>query len=344
MKKDSMKKLLSLLVSLSCAFYICSFALATDKPDYAFTPGALWNDTDGIPINAHGGGFLYDHGTYYWFGEFKTAGVAGNKAHVGISCYSSKDLYRWKNNGIVLHVSTDPASDIADGSIIERPKVIYNKKTRTYVMWFHLELKGQGYKAARVGVAVSKKPTGPYRFLRSFRPDEEMSRDMTLFQDDDGDAYLITSSEDNKTMHVSQLDETYLNTTGKFRRIFVGQTLEAPAVFKRKGKYYFVGSHCTGWAPNPAVSAIADTIFGPWTILGNPSRGADADLTFHSQSTYVLKVMGLPDAYIFIADRWNPQNAIDGRYLWLPIQFQENGFTVSWMDSWGLNIFAETAR
>ena len=28
-------------------------------------------DTDGNPINAHGGGILYHEGTYYWYGEFK---------------------------------------------------------------------------------------------------------------------------------------------------------------------------------------------------------------------------------------------------------------------------------
>jgi sucrose-6-phosphate hydrolase SacC (GH32 family) len=340
-----MRSFASLLTALLCLLFhvgCCPSAWAAEKSDLVFTPGELWNDADGVPINAHGGGFLYDHGTYYWFGEFKVAGTAGNKAHVGISCYSSKDLYRWKNRGIVMPVSTDSSSDIADGSIIERPKVLYNRKTHAYVMWFHLELKGQGYRAARAGVAISKKPTGPYRYLRSFRPDGEMSRDMTLFEDDDGSAYLVTASEDNKTMHVSQLDETYLNTTGKFQQIFIGQTLEAPAIFKRNGKYYFVGSHCTGWAPNPAVSAVADSILGPWTMLGNPARGPDADLTFHGQSTYVLKVMGLPDAFIFIADRWNPQNAIDGRYIWLPVQFQNSGFFIPWMPSWDLSIFAKS--
>ena len=32
-------------------------------------PGQVWNDTDGNPINAHGGGILYHEGTYYWYGE-----------------------------------------------------------------------------------------------------------------------------------------------------------------------------------------------------------------------------------------------------------------------------------
>ncbi len=307
----------------------------------AFAPGEIWNDTNGKPINAHGGGFLYDHGTYYWYGEFKIEGAAGNNAHVGISCYTSKDLYHWKNQGIVLKVSSDPNSDIADGSIIERPKVLYNAPTHKYVMWFHLELKGQGYKAARVGVATSDDPAGPYTYLHNFRPDKQMSRDMTLFQDDDGAAYLVTSSEDNKTMHVSRLKDDFLETTGEYHRVFVDQVLEAPAIFKRAGKYYFVGSHCTGWAPNPAVSAVADSPTGPWTMLGNPARGPGAEITFGSQSTYVLPVAGKRDEFIFMADRWNPKNAIDGRYVWLPIQFVGDGFTIPWQPSWSLSFFSK---
>ena len=37
----------------------------------AFIPGQVWNDMDGNPINAHGGGLLYHNGTYYWYGEYK---------------------------------------------------------------------------------------------------------------------------------------------------------------------------------------------------------------------------------------------------------------------------------
>ena len=37
-------------------------------------------------------------------------------------------------------------------------------------MWFHHELKGQGYKAALTGVAVSDNITGPYKYIRSLRP------------------------------------------------------------------------------------------------------------------------------------------------------------------------------
>ena len=305
-----------------------------------FHPGELWYDTSGTPINAHGGGFLYRDHTYYWFGEFKTAGPGGNAANVGISCYSSKDLYHWKNERIALKVSQDPNSDIVAGSIIERPKVLYNQKTKNYVMWFHLELKGQGYAAARAGVAVSKNATGPYTFLRSFRPDGEMSRDMTLYADDDGNAYLITTSENNQTQHLSQLTDDYLDTTGHFTRIFAHKALEGAAIFKANGHYFYIGSHTTGWAPNPAYAAVAESLAGPWRELGNPCRGENAELTFGAQSTYVLPVAGKPGAFIFVADRWHPENAIDGRAVWLPISIEGDHFTITWHSEWNLDDFS----
>jgi len=243
--------------TISCAGQTKSSA---ESATTEFHPGELWYDTSGTPINAHGGGFLYRDHTYYWFGEFKTEGPGGNAANVGISCYSSKDLYHWKNEGIALKVSQDPASEIVAGSVLERPKVLYNKKTRNYVMWFHLELKGQGYSAARAGVAVSKRATGPYTYLRSFRPDGEMSRDMTLYADDDGKAYLITTSENNQTQHLSRLTDDYLDTTGHFTRIFAHKALEGAAIFKTHGHYSTLGR-------TPRVGTLIPRML-PWPILG----------------------------------------------------------------------------
>ncbi|MDE1156552.1 MAG: glycoside hydrolase family 43 protein [Acidobacteriaceae bacterium] len=338
-----MKRTVQIFLSaaLACSMSTQAQKVTTDslQAPPPIHPGELWPDTEGVPINAHGGGILYSQGVYYWFGEFKTEGPGGNAANVGISVYSSKDLYHWKNNGIALKVSEDPTSDIAKGSIIERPKVLYNAHTHQYVMWFHLELKGKGYSAARAGVAVSKTPTGPYTFLRDFRPDGEMSRDMTLFQDDDGKAYLITTSENNQTQHVSQLTADFLDTTGHYRRILAHEALEGEALFKWQGKYYYIGSHTTGWAPNPAFAAVADSLTGPWKPLGNPCQGEGAEITFGAQSTYVLPVAGKPGAFIFMADQWRPKNAIDGRYVWLPITLSDGTFSIPWRTSWDLSIF-----
>ena len=86
----------------------------------AFVPGEIWPDDQGVPINAHGGGVMFHEGTYYWFGEHKVEGPRGNSAQVGVSCYSSKNLYDWKNEGIALPVDENRSSEISRGCIIER--------------------------------------------------------------------------------------------------------------------------------------------------------------------------------------------------------------------------------
>ena len=346
-----------------------------------FAPGEVWRDTDGNPINAHGGGVLFHEGSYYWYGELKAGKTylpdcnkswGGTRADVvGVSCYSSANLYNWKNEGIALPaVSDDANSDLHPTKALERPKVIYNKTTKQFVMWMHID--SASYAAARSGVAVSDKPSGPFNYLGSFRPNAgvwpdnvadadklpsqtnilardfekgQMARDMTVFVDDDGRAYQFYSSEENPTMHVSLLSDDYLRPAGKYQRIFVGRSMEAPTVFKHAGKYYLIASGCSAWAPNAARSAVADNIFGPWTELGNPCAGDDADKTFHSQSTFVLSVQGRDDTFIFMADRWKQWDLPDSRYVWLPIEFTGEGKPVlGWHERWALNTIHSTKQ
>lgn len=144
---------------LKALFLLC-FLFSQTAQGQSFTPGEIWPDNHQVHINAHGGGILYENGTYYWFGEHKTEGEAGNLANVGVHCYSSDDLYHWKDCGIALSViENDPGHPISKGCILERPKVIYNPLTKKYVMWFHLEPKGAGYSGALSGIALSDRVT-----------------------------------------------------------------------------------------------------------------------------------------------------------------------------------------
>ncbi|MFO1448277.1 MAG: glycoside hydrolase family 43 protein [Opitutaceae bacterium] len=355
-----------LLTGLVCA-------TADLRSSVEFVPGAVWNDTTGRPINAHGGGLLFHEGTYYWYGEIK-AGLTWlpkvNKAWGGtrviaggVSVYSSKDLANWKDEGVALAVEPkDPDHDLSPENVIERPKVIFNARTRRFVMWFHQD--SPNYAAARAGVAVSDTPTGPFRYVRSFRPNAgvrplnatgadftprtdhplardleggQMSRDMTLFVDDDGAAYQVYASESNQTLHVSKLSDDYLQPAGHYVRMFIGESVEAPAVFKHEGRYYLVGSGCTGWDPNPARAAMATSIFGPWVPLDNPCRGPEAEVTFRSQITYVTPVAGQPGRFIAMFDRWNKWDLADSRYVWLPVHFDaEKRPVIRWAERWTL--------
>lgn len=114
---------------------------------------------------------------------------------------------------------------------------------------------------------------------------------------------------------------------------------EAPAVFKRDGKYYMLSSGCTAWDPNKAELAVADSVMGPWTTIGEPCTGPEADKTFYGQSTYVLPVQGKDGLYIAMFDRWKKTDLADSRYIWLPIDFSGESITIPWRESWSPSDF-----
>lgn len=137
------------------------------------------------------------------------------------------------------------------------------------------------------GVAISDSLAGPFRFLGRYRlsqcPKGQIdcfpsskgeARDMNLFKDDDGIAYIAYTSENNKTMYISKLNEeyTYLSADPEeavykedFIRLFPGSMREAPVLFKGdNGRYYFMSSSTTGWMSNQARVWSADEIFGEW--------------------------------------------------------------------------------
>jgi len=327
----------------------------TSRP--VIEPGKVWFDTDGREIQAHSAGILLKDGVYYWYGEEKTH---GNLNKVGVACYSSRDLYRWKSEGIALAKSELP-KQFQDRGICERAKVLYCAKTGKYVMWMHLD--DQQYVTAMAGVAVAERPEGPFEHVAHFRPvnhdfgaaandrcrQKELGgtyRDMNLFLDDDGRAYVFYASEDNRTMYVVRLNEEFTGperpaVLGKtWNRILVGHTREAPAPFKHMGTYYLITSACTGWGANAASYATASDVLGPYKVMGNPCVGADRNKTFGAQGTFVLPVGGKSGCFIFMADRWNADRLGDSRYIWLPFVVKEDGtFTIEYREGWDMSIF-----
>lgn len=246
-------------------------------------------------------------------------------------------------------------------SVIERPKMIYNEATGKYLLWFHAdgptETSDANYAAASAGVAVSDSPYGPFRFIDRYRlntcPDDQedmhpqskgMARDMNLFIDDDGTAYIIYSSEENLTIYISKLNDTfdYLCTDPKeavygkdFIRLYPGAQREAPAIIKKDGLYYMITSGATGWAPNQARYWVAEDIFGVWENKGDPCIGDTNRTTFSSQSTCIFAADD--GTVIYMGDRWNSDNLSDSRYVWLPLSFDgKGGMSLEWQDEWEL--------
>jgi len=320
-----------------------------------FRPGAVWLDTAGNPIQAHGGGILVWSNRFYWYGEDRVPGTPD-----AVSCYVSTNLSDWTRIGGALARSALPHVD-GRPTFVERPKVLFNPQTGKFVMWMHLEQ--FGYRYSHAGIAVADNPAGPFSFLKAIRPvtndfgfaehdptrQKQLGgtfRDMNLFIDTDNHAYVFYASEDNRTMYVVRLNaeftgpETPMVEGKTWGRILVGQMREAPAPFKHNNRYYLITSGCTGWRPNAADYAVADNILGPWVSKGNPCIGPGAHTTFDSQSTFVLPVPGRPGCFIFMADRWNPRRLSESRYVWLPLIIQPDGtFTLQWYDTWDMSIF-----
>lgn len=309
--------------------------------NHTFRPGAVWLDSRGERIHAHSGGMFFERGAYYWYGTHMGPGPTGNLAEVGIVCYRSTDLYNWDYIGVILPVG----DELARGCRLERPKIVFNERTGKYVMWFHYVEAGCGHESAWAGIAVSDRITGPFTFLKKIHPNGYDARDMTLYKDVDGTVYYFYAAglgaERNNTMHVAKLTDDYLDASNTYRQIFPDRFMEAPAICRWNGKYYFVASGCTSWAPNQARSARAEHLLGPWTETGDPCEAhpdEDSLLTYRSQSSYIFPVEGRPGAFILMADRWNPQDHIDGRHVWLPVFIENDRLVLRWFAEWDLTI------
>jgi len=321
------------------------FATEAKAQTHGLAQGEPWLDTDGNAINAHGGGILYHDGVYYWYGEYKKGQTTlpdwatwecYRTDITGVSCYSSTDLLHWTFRGVALSAAPmDATSDLFPANVLERPKVIYCPATGKFVMWMHID--SADYKKACAGVAVSDSPIGPFVYQGSFRPQQMMSRDQTVFVDTDGKAYHFCSSDDNATMLISRLTADYTAVTDTHTVAFANKYREAPAVFKHEGRYYLLTSGCSGWDPNQANLAVADSPMGPWTQLGNPCRGKDADKTFYGQSTFVLPIAGQEGRFVAMFDRWNKTNLEDSRYVWLPIEIKGGELTIPWAETFSPN-------
>jgi hypothetical protein len=308
-----------------------------------FTPGVQWNDADGKQINAHGGCIVFYENNYYWFGEDRTGSVSN-----GVSCYQSSDLYNWKRLGLALKTEGEPKADMNDishGRLFERPKVVYNAETKKWVMWIHWE-SGNGYGEARVCVATSDKVEGPYVFYKTFRPNQHDSRDQTLFKDIDGKVYHFSSVDMNTNMNIALLRDDYLEPSPTETKILNGEKCEAPTIFRVGATYFGLFSGCTGWTPNAGRMAYTRNLLGVWKYDGsvNFAIDPDKDITYKSQSAYVFKVEGKENAYIYVGDRWNPQNVGGSHTVWLPVDMRSGYPTVKWYDTWDLSVFDEMYR
>ncbi|MFF7051565.1 RICIN domain-containing protein [Streptomyces griseorubiginosus] len=277
------------------------------------TNGTQFTDTTGAVVHAHGGGVIKVGAYYYWFGENRNP----DNSFKAVSVYRSTDLKNWEFRSNVLTQSSAP--ELASANI-ERPKVIYNSTTGKFVMWMHKET-ATDYNQARAAVAVSDTVDGTYTYQGSFRPLGEMSRDDTLFKDDDGTAYFVSAANNNADLHIYRLTADYAGIDSLVADPWPGAFREAPALFKRGGVYFMLSSTTSGWNPNQQRYATATSLAGPWTAMTDVGDAT----AYGSQTTYVLPVQGTSGtSYLYMGDRWGNSfggTVNDSQYVWLPLTF-----------------------
>lgn len=290
-----------------------------------FRNGEPWLDTDGNVIHAHGGHMLHHDGWWYWYGENRTENNY-------VSCYRTKDFKSFEFRGNIIttetptegyrvHTDLSLAGKNADGTIhkvnLERPKVLWCERTKKFVLWCHYE-NGVDYHDARCAVASSDYPDHGFVYHGSFNPFGDMARDCTLFMDGE-DAYFAAASRDNRDLHVWKLTKDFMSVSKLVNNLFQNESREAPAFFKKDGRYYLLTSYCTGWAPNQGKWSSSDSIDGEWEI--NEKFGDET--TFRSQPAFVLEKDG---KFIYFADRWGGNGHYnDSTYVVLEIKFREDG-------------------
>ncbi|OJJ65124.1 hypothetical protein ASPSYDRAFT_139499 [Aspergillus sydowii CBS 593.65] len=308
-----------------CVSLVAGYARAA----LSIIPGATWTATNTHEhIQAHGAGIIEEDGIYYMIGEEKTDG----SAFQAVNCYSSSNLAEWNFEGTLL-TRTEEDGDLGPNRIVERPKVIKNDDTGKYVMWMHID--SSDYKDARVGVATGDSVCGPYEYRESFRPLGFQSRDIGLFKDEDGSAYLLSEDREYGT-RIIKLTDDYLDVDA----VTFGWEYfaESPALIKRGDAYYIFGSHLTGWDPNDNVYSTATSLSGPWSEW--TEFAPVGTNTYSSQVNYVLPLG--TDKAIYMGDRWVSSNLAASTYIWLPLELDGATANLAWYDSWSVDLSSGT--
>lgn len=249
--------------------------------DNTITNDTFFKDTDGNYIYSQGGCIQKFGDKYYWYGvKYKEAdiyaknpenGKAGNAAYETFTCYSSDDLVNWEFEGYPL--TGEP------NGWVGRMGVVYNENTKKYVLISQY--------APGMVYAVSDKPEGPFKIdhiQKTLPIQNDVTGDQTLFQDDDGKAYIICSSangrayqyviplresdfldidEENIKMLFYDEDGSYIDENGEVdKKDKTG--IEGNCMFKYNGNYYYTGSDLYGWNSSRVYVMQSDSILGDY--------------------------------------------------------------------------------
>ena len=274
--------------------------------------GTDWFDVEGRNIAAHEGDIARFNGVFYWYGSSYANNprgkfdIADGPMWNGVQVYSSTDLKNWTYKGVAL---PRPENGWGELGATGRAHVIYNDKTKKYVMWYRWYLH---MPASFLMVAVADHPEGPFTPLgpREMGTSNGFASDMNVFKDDDGKAYVIYCDHETEAtkftpgangryaVRIDSLSDDYLNSNKDGVYAF-DKAVEAPSMIKYKGKYIAVGSGVHGWAGSETVCSVADSPLGKYKKQENISEKR----TWNSQVADLIYLKE-SDTVMTLCDQW----------------------------------------
>lgn len=314
----------TITVSTSDGKQTVKCAVNVNTSDNTITNDTFFKDTDGNYIYSQGGCIQKFGDKYYWYGvKYKEAdiyaknpenGKAGNAAYETFTCYSSDDLVNWKFEGYPL--TGEP------NGWVGRMGVVYNENTKKYVLISQY--------APGMVYAVSDKPEGPFKIdhiQKTLPIQNDVTGDQTLFQDDNGKAYIICSSangrayqyviplresdfldidEENIKMLFYDEDGSYIDENGEvYKKDKTG--IEGNCMFKYNGNYYYTGSDLYGWNSSRVYVMQSDSILGDYnkdTGLPYIMNNTRDSFAHNSQAGFYTTIHGSEnDLIIYCGDR-----------------------------------------
>jgi beta-xylosidase len=196
-------------------------------------------------------------------------------------CFSSKDMKTWKNEGSPLNPKdfSWAVGDAWASQVIERNGKYY---------WYAAVEHNGSHHGKAIGVAVSDKPTGPFKDARGTALiTNDMTTatkiswddiDPTVWIDDDGQAWLFWG---NQKCYYAKLKANMTELDGPINVVPDDQVqgyTEAPWIHKHGDLYYL--SYATGF-PEKISYSVSRKITGPWKPQGLLSEGAFNSNTIH---------------------------------------------------------------
>ena len=318
----------------------------------AIVPAAARSDQNGDLVQLHGIGLLQVGDTYYAYGQDNRD---GEPFHC-VATYSTKDLATWTrhDDALAFDQHEQLQKEMLDDPkfVVERPKVLFNRRAGRYVMLFHFDTakRNQSY----VGVAACDRPDGRFSYVGKFKPQGNRSGDLGVFVDpNDGLAYLIAEDrvQDGAPAKartvIYQLSDDYTDVRPGWSAVLppVPTTVRYPAteaptiVYEPSDKLYYVfGSLLTGWAHNNNVytttPSLTEPTWSPYRLFAKPKSD-----TYASQISFVLPVRGTQaTSYVYVGDRWLPRHLWDSPPVMLPMTLGGGAATLDWHDAWSIDL------